>query len=1162
MAVPQFQRVVRRLGTLLDPERQGKLDADLLCAFRRNRDPEAFAELLRRHGKPVMTVCRRVLGDQPAADDAWQATFLILARRAAGLSTIGSLASWLHGVAYRTALNERRASLRRRAHETHARPPVVVTPDRQAAWNELQELVDSEVERLPTHLREVFVRCCLGDECRSDVAKRLGLNEGTVRGRLMAARRLMGDRLARKGISLSTALVLLAATSSRVSAHLSSVTIEAASHIVRSLEVPGHLVSRQVVALSHGVGRTSGLSQLIAATFLVVAGFVGIGLGIAQPPTNDAPPKKEPPATATTQVEKTQPDPLPAGAIARLGTTRFRTGNMVGSLVFSPDGKRIASWGNALYKHDQFSLWDAQTGKQSQSYRTEERSLLTLAWPAPGKGFAVLKSGVLWDFTADPPIALPAQGPGGPPRVPVGGNLMYEAATLSADGKNLAVLSSNGHPLRTLEIYEFKSAKAIGDLKLRTTCVAAPAVCKSLAFTPNGKRLIGACNVMKDQKPTEAGMLVVWSTEGKIERTIDLPKGSLQWGDCYFAVSDDSAAVGMDDGNSIVVSLDDGKTRLFTTAHRAKQKNRGSGVFALAFAANGKTLATGGSDGMVRVTGVATGKQVREFGPHLIWPEALAFGAKSTRLASAGQDGVIRIWDLTSGKEAVPTGGHFGTVGRTAISADGKTIATEGGDDTLHIWDGDTGIERRRIEAGGNVSNCQLTANGDQLIAVVGYWDDPHKALKVWDTSTGKEATPAGFPKTITASGFRFTPDRKALLTYHENKLTAWSWPEGAPIWKADMPKPAKNTGINQITSLSISPDGRQFVTVAQHYTFREEKGLKFGYADDGVVDLWETATGKRLGRLVDSEGSCYQPAVYAADGTVIHSGGGILPTAGPGGKAIPAPRQLCVIDPWTGRLVREFVASGRPDGLNGGHSIILSADGKALFRATDVGEVQVFEVATGKFRKAFPGHLDTILALDAPSADVRKVVSGSKDTTALLWNVGFGQTATALIAADDRAKLWEAMADPNAENAYAAMVKLAGDPATLVGLVGAKLKPSPPGPAVATFASIIKDLDSARFATREAAAKRLDPYGEGAIELVRAELGNAISEEVRGRLIKFLERASGQDIHLVQCRAIELLEHVGTAEAKAALGKLAAGGPSRQTADAAGAIKRLAIRR
>jgi hypothetical protein len=143
-------------------------------------------------------------------------------------------------------------------------------------------------------------------------------------------------------------------------------------------------------------------------------------------------------------------------------------------------------------------------------------------------------------------------------------------------------------------------------------------------------------------------------------------------------------------------------------------------------------------------------------------------------------------------------------------------------------------------------------------------------------------------------------------------------------------------------------------------------------------------------------------------------------------------------------------------------------------------------------------------------------------------------------------------------------MTKLAGDPAGFVAHAAAELKPAPAGPAAADLAPIFKDLDAKAFAAREAATAALDKYGEAALELVRTRLETEASAEARDRLTRFIERhtkPATDPERLRQGRAVELLEHLGTADAKALLEKHSRGGPSRLTADAAGALKRLAAR-
>ena len=240
--------------------------------------------------------------------------------------------------------------------------------------------------------------------------------------------------------------------------------------------------------------------------------------------------------------------------------------------------------------------------------------------------------------------------------------------------------------------------------------------------------------------------------------------------------------------------------------------------------------------------------------------------------------------------------------------------------------------------------------------------------------------------------------------------------------------------------------------------------------------------------------------------------------------------------------------------------ALALSADGKVLFRATGVGEVHAFEVASGNYRTAFAGHKANVLALDTPT-DVRRLVSGSLDTTALLWNVGFGGKKGEALSADERAKQWEVLTDPDGAKAYAAMVNLAADPDGFIAMAKAELKPAGVGPTAKDLAPIFRDLDGKTFAIREAASAKLDKYGEGAVALARARLEVDLSAEVRYRLKRFLEKCDGPGslpTRLRQARAVELLEHLGTADAKVLLEKLAKGGASYMTTDSASALKRI----
>jgi RNA polymerase sigma factor (sigma-70 family) len=182
-------------------------DGELLDRFLSRQDEAAFAALVHRHGAMVLSVCRRALRNPHDAEDACQATFLILAQRAAAIRKRDALGSWLHGVAVRVA-RDLRAKLARRAARPLAAADDVARPDETDAltWNEVREALDEELRRLPEHYRAALVLCYLEGRSRDEAALQLGWSLPTLRGRLARGRALLQARLVRRGLTLSAAL--------------------------------------------------------------------------------------------------------------------------------------------------------------------------------------------------------------------------------------------------------------------------------------------------------------------------------------------------------------------------------------------------------------------------------------------------------------------------------------------------------------------------------------------------------------------------------------------------------------------------------------------------------------------------------------------------------------------------------------------------------------------------------------------------------------------------------------------------------------------------------------------------------------------------------------------------------------------------------------------
>ena len=261
-------------------------DEQLLERFLSHRDEtadEAFAELVQRHGPMVLGVCRRILGDAHEAEDAFQATFLVLARKAGSVVRREKVANWLYGVAVRTAREARGRAARRRTREERVSSPVYFEPNEDDFPDEIRAILDEELARLPARFRAPIVLCELEGVSRPEAARRLEIPEGTLSSRLSRAKAQLRDRLARRGVAvpaavLSAALVREARAVSLPSS-LIEATVEAATTVAAGASATV-VISTSVAALSEGVlkamlfAKLKGVSMGIGMITAVVSGAV------------------------------------------------------------------------------------------------------------------------------------------------------------------------------------------------------------------------------------------------------------------------------------------------------------------------------------------------------------------------------------------------------------------------------------------------------------------------------------------------------------------------------------------------------------------------------------------------------------------------------------------------------------------------------------------------------------------------------------------------------------------------------------------------------------------------------------------------------------------------------------------------------------------------
>jgi len=284
MARMQLHSALRQFRGLLEAEHLARLsDARLLECFVRNRDERAFALLVERHGRLVWSACRQFLRHEQDVEDAYQAAFLVLVRRAASIRQGQTVACWLYRVATRIARKLNMDRAKRRQRETKASRTLESPPNQELTWKELQSLLQEELARLPEKYQAPFVLCCLEGKSKSEAARRLGWKEGTLSSRLAHARKRLQQSLSRRGIALASVLCAgeLLLHNQAAPAALAHATIKAASCVLAG-GATRNLLSPAVVALIEGAIKTMFVSKIkssfaVALTvFLAASGTVAL----------------------------------------------------------------------------------------------------------------------------------------------------------------------------------------------------------------------------------------------------------------------------------------------------------------------------------------------------------------------------------------------------------------------------------------------------------------------------------------------------------------------------------------------------------------------------------------------------------------------------------------------------------------------------------------------------------------------------------------------------------------------------------------------------------------------------------------------------------------------------------------------------------------------
>jgi RNA polymerase sigma factor (sigma-70 family) len=602
--------------TALQRDSAGVADEQLLACFVAWRDEGAFAALVRRHGPMVLGVCRRILGHSHDAEDAFQATFLVLARKASSLGQPRLVGSWLYGVAYRTAQEARLKAARRRAREKqvpHLPHPAI---EHETGGQEVQPVIEQELSRLPDKYRVPVVLCELEGRSRKEAAQLLRLPEGTLSSRLAAARKMLARRLTRRGLAPSAfALAALTREASAVCvpASLTSSTVQAAVQLAAGPAATA-VLSAEVTALLGGVLRTMFLTKLkkIAVIVLVVGALVtGAGMLTHRVLAEKLPAARvKEPAAASPKAEDAP------GKAAALREARTLQGHpsCVSSVAFSPDGSLLAS----ASTDGTVKIWETATGKELLTLKGHQSQVNRVAFSpdrerlASGAADALVK---VWDVKSGKEV-LTYRG-----HAHLGSSI--HSLAFSPDGKRLA--SGNGSPGGNFAIKVWDPTTGLELL----TITELKGMISSLAFSPDGKRLASASGDRAVR---------VWNlTTGQELVAIKNPNN-------YFA-----SVVFSPDGKRLASANDDRTVTLWDAATGQELlvlKGHNREVTTAVFSPDGTLLASAGFDATVKLWDATTGKELDSRGGHAREVHSLAFSPDGKLLASSSADGVIKLWEV------------------------------------------------------------------------------------------------------------------------------------------------------------------------------------------------------------------------------------------------------------------------------------------------------------------------------------------------------------------------------------------------------------------------------------------------------------------------------------------------------------------------------------
>lgn len=761
------------------------------------------------------------------------------------------------------------------------------------------------------------------------------------------------------------------------------------------------------------------------------------------------------------------------------------------------------------------------------------------------------------------------------------------AAAFSPDGQTIATASRDG----TLSLWEAESGRERVRFQGHAGAVLA------VAFVRGGERLIsgGADSTVRcwrvPRRPWANALLA-----GEETRCLRLCREEVQ----AVALSADSstAVAGTADGVLVVWDLNSDKQRhrftqegqvyclalsadgrqlaanqaacgavLWDTAKGEVRHRLGAGVIAsLAFSPDGHTLAAGYQHDRLVLwdTGRGTEKRVLHSGEHSSAGQvhgviSVCYSTDGRQLATGGTDNLVRVWDAETGRQMSVAKGHGDNVMAVAFDGDGKRLISGGADNTVRVWDASTGRslapEREPVMP---LTSVSLSSDG-RLLALL---SSPNR-LAVWDTSVERKRTLPDMLNGGLASAAAFGPLGQTLAVAGADGRLRFCDLATRTVLSAERESPRR------LERLLWSRDGKSLASygpdhhidlwdprkaeLLQHMGLQEEAYLALAFDQQGerlataseadAIRLWDRATGQEKAPISGRFAGALALS-FSADGRSLFA-------AGCDGRV---------------RLVELAATQVRhtfPRNAKAITAAAFTADGRFLATGEGDGTVRLWDTAVGKVRHIFRGHRGPITML-AFAAQSPLLASSSRDTTAIVWDLVdllHTESPPARVLSEHQIEaLWTKLSD-DAPGAYDALQTLRSAPRQVVPYLRGRMQP-----VKIDVPRLIAELDSDEFSVREKASQQLASYGRVVEKRLRQTLEKKPSLEVRQRIKDLLMRMrDGADvIRAAPCeiRCIELLESIGTTEARRVLQTLAGGiAEAEMTQEAKASLSRLARR-